>query len=210
MDKTPENLKETDPERYWEQRYQAASPYTNGKPGTALRRFVESLTPGRALELGCGKGDDAVWLAKAGWAVVGADISSTALGYAAANAESAGVKDRIAFEQHHLSESFPEGGFDLVVASFLPAQPRADIFRRAANAVAPRGHLLIIDHASRVPWSSAPPDTKFPTAEETLASIDLDDEAWTRSYVGSLDRTVVDHDGKEVVVSDAVIFLQRH
>ncbi len=209
MSEDPENLKETDPERYWEGRYQAASPKTSGKPGIALQRFAEPLKPGQALELGCGKGDDAVWLAQAGWAVVAVDISSTALGYAAANAESTGVKDCITFEQHHLSESFPEGRFDLVVASFLPAQPREEIFRRAAAAVAPGGHLLIIDHASRVPWSSAPPDTEFPTPEETLATLNLNDEDWERSYVGEIKREVTDQDGKEVTVRDGIIFLER-
>jgi len=204
-----ENLKETDPKRYWEERYQSASPRTSGKPGTALQLFAEPLKPGSALELGCGKGDDAVWLAKSGWSVLAVDISSIALGYAATNAGSAGVKDRIKFEQHHLSESFPAGRFDLVVASFLPAQPREEIFRRAAEAVAPGGHLLIIDHASRVPWSSAPPDTQFPTPEETLATINLDNKDWERGEVGELERQVTDQDGKKVTVRDGIIFLKR-
>lgn len=209
MGEDPENLKETDPERYWEQRYQAVSAQTSGKPGTALRRFVEPLEPGHALELGCGKGDDAVWLAKAGWTVVAVDISSTALDYAAANAETSGARDHITFEQHHLAESFPEGRFDLVVASFLPAQPRGEIFRRAGEAVTPGGHLLIIEHASRVPWSSAPADTRFPSPEETLADIGLDDTAWGRAYVGEIERQVKNQDGKEVAVSDGIVFLKR-
>ena len=141
--------------------------------------------------------------------MVAVDISSTALGYAAANAGRSGVKENIAFEQHELSQSFPEGRFDLVVASFLPAQPRGDIFKRAAEAVAAGGHLLIIDHASRVPWSSAPPDTTFPTPEETLATIALDNEDWIRSYVGEIERIATDRDGSEVTVRDGVIFLER-
>lgn len=209
MSEEPESLKETDPERYWEERYRDASPHTSGKPGKALQRFVEALNPGRALELGCGKGDDAVWLAKASWSVVAVDISSIALGYATTNADRAGVAEHITFEQHHLSQSFPEGRFDLVVASFLPAQPREDVFRRAAGAVAPGGHLLIIDHASRVPWSSAPPDTTFPTPEETLAGISLDDEDWKHDYVGEIERQVGDQDGNEVTVRDGIIFLER-
>src|SRR5690606_25807973 len=108
-----------DPEQFWEARYRAASLQTSGRPGTALRRFAEPLTPGHALELGCGKGDDAVWLARQGWSVTAVEISRTALDYVAANAERAGVSDRITLEQHDLSRSFPEGQFDLVTASFL-------------------------------------------------------------------------------------------
>lgn len=209
MSEDAQSLKETDPQRYWEERYRDASPQTSGKPGKALEQFAGPLEPAHALELGCGKGDDSVWLANKGWTVVAVDISSIALGYAAANAERAGVTSRITFEQHQLPQSLPEGRFDLVVASFLPAQPREDVFRRAAGAVAPGGHLLIIDHASRVPWSSAPPDTTFPTPEETLAGISLDEKDWKRGYVGELERRVEDRDGNDVTVRDGIVFLER-
>lgn len=209
MTKGLEDSKEISPEQYWEERYRRASPQTSGKPGEALRRFAEPLKPGRALELGCGKGDDAVWLAKSGWMVVAVEISATALSYAAANAERAGVKDRVTLEQHDLSRTFPDGHFDLVAASFLAAEPRENVFRRGAAAVAPRGHLLIIDHAARLPWSSAPPDRKFLTAEETLADIGLGDNSWTPNHVGTIERQATDPGGNEVTVRDNVIFLRR-
>ncbi len=201
--------RQADPERYWEERYKAASPETSGRPGVALRRFAGPLKAGRALELGCGKGDDAVWLAVQGWSVVAVEISPTALGYAAANAARAGVSDRIAFEQHDLSRSFPEGQFDLVTASFLAASPRDTILRRAAAAVAPGGHLLIVDHASRLPWSSAPPDRVYPTAEETLAALDLRGREWARIHVGELERSATGPDGAAATVRDSVVFLER-
>jgi SAM-dependent methyltransferase len=198
-----------DPERYWEERYRAASPRTRGRPGVMLRRFAEPLKAGRALELGCGKGDDAVWLAGQGWSVVAVEISRTALGYAAANAERVGVSDRITFEQHDLARSFPEGPFDLVTASFLAASPRDAVLRRAADAVAPGGHLLIIDHASRLPWSSAPPDRVYPSAEETLAMFDLREREWARIHVGALERSATGPNGETAIVRDNVVFLER-
>ncbi len=195
--------------QFWEERYKSASHETSGRPGKALRQFAEPLTPGQALELGCGKGDDAVWLAGQGWLVVAVEISRTALDYAAANAERIGVSERITFEQHDLSQSFPEGRFDLVIASFLASFPRETVFRRAADAVAPGGHLLIIDHGARSPWSSAPLDWRFLTADQTLASLELDESDWLRIHVGALDRQATGPDGETAVVRDNVIFLER-
>lgn len=198
-----------DAERFWDKRYQAASPHTSGKPGMALRQYVENLTPGHALELGCGKGDDAVWLARQGWAVVAVEISRAALGIAATNAERAGLAGRITFEQHDLSQSFPEGTFDLVTASFLAAFPREPVFRRAGEAVAPGGHLLIVDHGSRSPWSSAPPDWQFLTADETLVTLDLEERDWARVHVNVLERRATGPNGKTAIVRDNVILLRR-
>jgi SAM-dependent methyltransferase len=150
-----------------------------------------------------------VWLASQGWAVVAVEISRTALGLAAANAERAGVSERITFEQHDRSRSFPEGKFDLVTASFLAACPREAVFRRAAKAVAPAGHLLIIDHGSRSPWSSAPPDWRFPTAGETLASLDLEEPDWSRIHVDALERDATGPSGGTAIVRDNVLLLRR-
>jgi SAM-dependent methyltransferase len=202
-------MQTSDAERSWEDRYQAASPRSSGEPGKVVRHFAEPLVAGRALELGCGKADDAVWLAKSGWTVIAVDISSTALGYAAANAERAGVKDLISFQRHDLSQSFPEGQFDLVTASFLAASPREPVFRRAAEVVAPGGHLLIVDHASRLPWSSAPPDKQYPTAEETLAALDLEERHWTRLRVDTIERLATGPNDQTAMVRDSVVFLRR-
>jgi ubiquinone/menaquinone biosynthesis C-methylase UbiE len=203
---------QTDPELFWEERYRSGSPETSGKPGAMLRQVTELLKPGSALELGCGKGDDAVWLARQGWSVVAVDISATALSYASANAERAGVADRITFEQHDVSQTFPDGEFDLVVASFLQspvALSRTAVLKQAAGAVAPGGHLLIIEHGSRSPWSSSPPDTKFPTAEETLASLALGESDWSRRRVDAVERRATGPGGQQADVYDNVIFLRR-
>ena len=134
-------------EAFWESHYDAMSPRSNGIPGKILVRFTESLAPGKALELGCGRGDDAVWLAKQGWQVTAVDLSHRAIEYAAANAERAGVD--ITFQQCDLTQAFPQGEFSLIAASFLEsplAFDRATIFRAALDHVAPGGMLLITSH----------------------------------------------------------------
>ncbi|MEM7709843.1 MAG: class I SAM-dependent methyltransferase, partial [Pseudomonadota bacterium] len=122
---------------FWERHYQGMTGSTSGQPSAALVRFAGGRDPGRALDLGCARGDDVVWLARQGWYATGVDVSDTALSRARGAADRAGVADRAAFERHDLSESFPVGRFDLVTALFLhspAAFPRAAVLRRAAAA----------------------------------------------------------------------------
>jgi SAM-dependent methyltransferase len=199
-------------EQVWEGIYRATSPDTSGRPGTILKRFVEGLAPGCALELGCGKGDDAVWLARQGWAVLAVDISATALGYATENAKRAGVAEHITFERHDLARTFPVGRFDLVTASFFHSPvlfPRAEVFQRAAATVTSGGHVLITDHGSRAPWSWSAPETRYPTPDETLASLQLTAAEWQPRHVEAIERLATGPDGQTATVIDNVLFLQR-
>lgn len=127
-------------EKFWEDHYKASTLPSNGRPSGALARFAGPLPVGTALDLGCAKGDDAIWLARLGWRVVAVDVSDTVLAHAAANAETAGVSHLIEFQHHDLASTFPEGRFDLVSALFLhsPVEfPRTQILQAAAQAVAP-------------------------------------------------------------------------
>lgn len=199
-------------ETIWNDIYAKGPQTSSGKPGLALSQFAGPLSPGTALDLGCARGDDAVWLAKRGWQVTAVDVSSVALDIAARNAEAAGVADRIIFAAHDLARSFPEGHFDLVTASFLHSPqewPRGEVLARGAAAVAPGGHLLIIEHASRAPWSWSPENTRFPTAEDTLASMELDPKAWVNRCLCPISRVASGPEGQEAVVKDNILFLQR-
>lgn len=196
----------------WNEIYCKGSPASSGRPGLMLTQFAGPLAPGRALELGCARGDDAIWLARQGWHVTAIDVSSVALGYAAANVADADLSDRIGFEEHDLAMSFPEGAFDLVTASFLHSPqdwPRARVLARAAEAVLPDGHLLIIEHASRLPWSRAPEDMVYPAAEETLAAMALPTAPWQRLCVCTIARQAHGPEGQTAIVKDNVIFLRR-
>lgn len=200
--------------QFWEGVYQAASPTSSGRPGKLLCELASPLPPGRALELGCAKGDDAVWLAREGWQVLAVDISAVALNYAAANARAARVADRIQFEQHDLAQTFPNGRFDLVTASFLYSPTgdftRIQILKRAAEAVAPGGHLLIVDHGSRAPWSWAPVDTVYATAQQSLAMLELPAGQWTPVRVEEVERAAIGPAGETATVVDNVLFVRRH
>ena len=87
-------------ERFWEDRYRQRGRVWSGKPNPVLVDVVGSLRPGTALDLGCGKGGDAIWLARQGWHVTAVDLSATARDRAAADAATAGVADLIDFRHH--------------------------------------------------------------------------------------------------------------
>jgi SAM-dependent methyltransferase len=170
------------PEEFWESFYGRDSRVWSGEPNPDLVRETADLPVGTALDLGCGEGADVVWLAEHGWTVTGVDISRTALDRAARHAQHAGVGDRVRWEQHDLGASFPEGRYDLVSAQFLHAPvelPREQILRRAVEAVAPGGVLLIVGHTGHLLWDD--PDRSgpcFPTSEEVLRALDLPQDRW--------------------------------
>jgi 2-polyprenyl-3-methyl-5-hydroxy-6-metoxy-1,4-benzoquinol methylase len=54
-------------EWFWEDHYHRRERVWSGRPNPALVDVVGSLRPGTALDLGCGEGGDAIWLARQGW-----------------------------------------------------------------------------------------------------------------------------------------------
>jgi SAM-dependent methyltransferase len=200
----------------WEEHYSAKPRVWSGRVNAQLAAQLAAIAPtlpvGRALDLGCGEGADALWLADHGWTVVAVDVSPTALSRARAAAEESGVAARIEFAEHDLAQSFPEGTFDLVSAQFLHstvAFDRTAILRRAAAAVAPGGSLLIVDHAAAPPWATRMHHHEFPTPDAVLAGLGLDEQKWQRVRVGSVERTAVGPDGAEAILEDNVILLNR-
>jgi SAM-dependent methyltransferase len=160
---------------FWEDFYGGDRRWS-GKPNASLVEEVADLEPGTALDLGCGEGGDAIWLAAEGWTVTGTDISQTALDIAAQHAAEVGVD--VTWERHDLAVSRPAGSFDLVTTSFLHSKvelPRAQILRTAAEAVAPGGTLLIIGHAPSAEHHHA---EDLPGPDEVVAEIALPEEAW--------------------------------
>jgi SAM-dependent methyltransferase len=161
----------------WDERYAAADRIFSGNPNTALVPEVAGLTPGTALDVGCGEGGDAVWLARQGWTVTAVDVSEVALRRVAAAAAEAGVTVEV--QHHDLRQSFPEGTYDLVSSQFLYSYgdfPRERILRRAAEAVAPGGILLIESHQDLGPGEHPP--VPFPSPAQLLAGLGLPPGEW--------------------------------
>ena len=131
----------------WDRRYASVENLWAVKPNRFLAAEVADLPPGRALDLACGEGQNAIWLATLGWDVTGVDYSKVAIDKARARAEREGVG--VDFACADLVEYAPEsGGFDLVVVLYLhiPSSQRALVHAKASAAVAPGGTFLLLGH----------------------------------------------------------------
>jgi SAM-dependent methyltransferase len=198
----------------WEEHYGAHERVWSGRVTVRLAELVEPMSPGRALDLGCGEGADAMWLAERGWHVTAVDISQTALDRAAADAVTRKLADRIDFQRHDLTQSLPTGVFDLVSAQFLHStvpMDRPRLLRRAADAVAPGGTLVVVDHGAPPPWASILDHHhhEFPTADEVVSSLNLDKSRWDRVTVAAVERDAIGPAGQQAVLTDNVTVLRR-
>jgi SAM-dependent methyltransferase len=194
---------------YWDTRYADNATVWSGNANAALVAEVGDLTPGTALDLGCGEGGDAIWLAARGWSVTATDISAVALAKAADHAAGAGVT--VDFQQHDLGASFPAGRYDLVSAQFLYPRgdvPREQILRRAVAAVAPGGILLIESHQDFGPFAEqhrSHGDISFPAPEDLLASLQLPPGQWQVLRCAEHDRIQNGPDGVPAHRTDSTI-----
>lgn len=200
------------PADVWEFRYAEQPQRWSGNPNETLVDVVGGLTPGRAVDLGCGEGADAVWLARQGWRVLGVDISPTAVARAHAAAVEAGVDERATFEAHDLSTWEPEGQIDLVTASFFHSReelPRTEILRRAAGHIAPGGHLAIVSHLAPPPWTEhTHHDEHLLDADGEIAALELGDD-WEVVISEHRGRSVTTPDGDPATLDDVAVLLRR-
>ncbi len=133
----------------WDERYSGRELLWSSEPNRFLIAETAGLAPARALDLACGEGRNAVWLAERSWQVTGVDFSRVGLEKASALAQARGV--RAEWVAADLLEYRPEpAAFDVVIVFYLqvPAPDRTPILRRAAAAVAPGGTFLLVVHDS--------------------------------------------------------------
>lgn len=194
----------------WEERYSGGHKVWSGNPNPQLVAEASALTPGTALDVGCGEGGDVIWLAQQGWKVTGADFSANGLARAAQHAEAAGVADRTDWWQVD-ARTFDAGGrsYDLVTTHFLhpPDGGMVEVTRRLAQAVAPGGHLLVVGHAPSGAFthlSTSHRNAMF-LAEDLLAALPEDFEVLVAEQ---RPRTMV-RDGETLEVEDATLLARR-
>lgn len=200
---------------YWEDRYSAAGQAWSGAPNEVLIALAAPLSPGRALDIGCGEGADALWLAQQGWQVTGVDIAQSALTKARTHAESVdqSAAARIDWEQHDLTRWAPEPrSFDLVSSQFmhLPEPIRSTLFLSLAAAIAPGGSLLIVGHDASDVGHDSPHKGHLSElmfgVDDVLAAIESEDLVIT--FADSREREAPRTEASEFV-HDVVVMARR-
>ena len=132
---------------YWNQRYIAEGEVWGVEPNRFIAAELAGLSPRRVLDLGCGQGRNAVWLALQGHTVTGVDLSDVAISQAQHTAAAAGAQ--VEFLARDVTTWQPEpAGYDLVVLSYLqlPEPTRRQVHATAAAALAPGGRVFLIAH----------------------------------------------------------------
>ena len=192
----------------WDARYAEKELLWTAQPNRLFAAEVAGIEPGRALDVACGEGRNAVWLAERGWQVTGIDFSDVALGKAAELARARGVEVEWVAGDVLVHEPAP-GAFDLVAVLYLqlPHDELARALRRAARAVAPGGALIVLGHDTRnlSDGYGGPRDASvLYTPADVVAS--LDDLVVERAE--TVERTVTLDDG-DAVALDAFVRAAR-
>lgn len=188
----------------WNARYSGTELVWTAEPNRFLVAEVAGLPAGRALDLAAGEGRNAVWLAEQGWDVTAVDFSDAALAKANGLAHARAVS--LTLVEADVTEYVPTpGGYDLVLVAYLhlPDRTRSGVIRRASEAVAPDGTLLVIGHdaANLTQGYGGPQDPAVLAApEEIAASI----EGLEIQRAEPVERTVRTPDGERVAIDQVI------
>ncbi len=157
----------TDTIEFWNETW-ATMDHTFADYDDTLADHAGGLPPGRALDLGCGSGGNAVWLAMRGWQTTAVDFSEVAIEKARMRAADSGVE--VEFVVSDVTTYRPEGRYDLIMSFYIQLWPeqRARMLFNAAEALAPGGRFLFVSHDK-----SSPPSG---WSDEDLASLTTPEE----------------------------------
>ncbi len=180
---------------YWDERYRSRETVWGGAPNRFVERELADLSAGRALDLACGEGRNAIWLAGLGWDVIAVDFSAVAVEKGRAGERSELGTSRIDWRVADALTFVADEPVDLVLLCYLqvpPPQRRAAV-SRAAAALREGGTVLVIAHDSRniTDGTGGPQD---PTVLYTAA--DVAGDLAGRDLAGS--GLVVDRAGEEL------------
>ena len=130
----------------WDERYRSTDLVWGAPPNRFVVDELEDATPGRAVDLACGEGRNALWLAAHGWQVTGVDFSAVALDKAR-ELDTRGLVDWVRAD----ATGYHGEPVDLALLCYLqlPAAQRGRALRAAAATLAPGGLLLVVAHDAR-------------------------------------------------------------
>jgi SAM-dependent methyltransferase len=163
----------------WDERYAGSELVWSATPNRFVVEQLAGLPPGRALDLACGEGRNALWLADRGWMVDALDFSSVALdkGRALVRQHPRAAELRVRWVHGDALTHTLTGPYDLVLLAYLqlPPEQRRTAVRRSFLALAPGGTFLLVAHdATNIAEGTGGPQDPdvLATAEEVLADLD--------------------------------------
>jgi SAM-dependent methyltransferase len=186
----------------WDRRYAGSELVWTAQPNRFLVSEAAGLAPGRALDVACGEGRNAVWLAEQGWRATGVDFSEVALGKARALAESRGVEVgwvRADVVTHRAEEQ----AYDLVIVFYLQLreEARRQALRAAADAVAVGGTLLLVAHdSSNLTEGYGGPQSPAVLYAGADVAADLDGSGLVIEQAGVVQRPVETPEGERIAL----------
>jgi len=194
----------------WNERYRSRDLVWSAEPNGTFAEEARSLPVGRALDLAAGEGRNAVWLAERGWAVTAVDFSDVALAKAARMAAAASV-DLTTVVEDLATYRPPARSFDLVAVIYLqlPSSLRSRVYRRAAEAVAAGGTLVVLGHdtTNLVHGYGGPSDVDVLFSPDDVRA-DVDGTGLTVEKAVRVERRVDTSDGERTAI-DALVTARR-
>lgn len=138
----------------WDERYRSADLVWGAEPNRFVREHCAQLPPGEVVDLACGEGRNALWLASIGWRVTGIDYSPVAIARAEdlSADQPAAVRARLTWRVADVTQlPLEPASLDLALLSYLhlPPDQLAAVVTSAARALRPAGHLVIVGHDVR-------------------------------------------------------------
>ena len=184
----------------WDARYAATDLVWSETPNAFVAQQLAALRPGDALDLACGEGRNALWLAGRGWRVTALDFSAVALQKGRAALDRLGDSSGTVTWVHADATTHDLGHevFDLVLLAYLqlPGEGRVAAVRRAFAAMRPGGTFLLVAHdaSNLAEGTGGPQDAAvLYTAEEVLG--DLEGERFEVIEARRVERVVAPTDG---------------
>ncbi len=196
----------------WDKRYANSDLVWGAPPNRYVVEHTTTLPMGCALDLACGEGRNALWLATRGWQVGALDYSAVALDKAeqiAARAPRA-VVSRLRWRHDDVTTAELGGGYNLVLMVYLhlAAEQRRELIPRACAALAEGGRLLVVAHDSinLTEGYGGPPDPDILfTPDDVLAELP---DAMSPVTAGRPRRDVETSEGVRTAI-DAVVVATR-
>lgn len=190
----------------WNCLYASTELVWTAEPNRSLVAEVADLPAGTALDLGAGEGRNAIWLAQQRWRVTAVDFSDIGLHKASTMAAAAQVEISTVYADVATYTPTP-AAFDLVVILYLhlPEPARQVVHRRAADAVAEGGVLLVVGHdATNLSEGFGGPQDPAVLFSPDDVQNDLTDSSLSIEKAERVRRTVETPDGQREAIDTLV------